>query len=327
MLTHLLVHSLTVSALTAASPMQDPSEIMAEMQRRQEERYGQVDSYLKVESNGTIRYATYHEKVDVDGKTTFRVVPFDEITARMEVEQDSLRLESAKGMASAYDRLQDYITQQAQRGAGRMMSREQLASPMASFMGRTWDIDDPNAEAAAEAEAMADFIERARVVGTEEVDGHQALHLQATDLDDIELPDQDDSDVTLTSMSYWIDAEEYVPLRMTIELMSKQDDQEIPFTLEKLDEDYRHVGPLYEPYRTITRITGLREALSAQFAEMEKRLAELPPNTRAMIQSQMQNMMGMSSFESMVEVIDIQVNSEVPDPETMRKLLGGPGER
>lgn len=172
---------------------------------------------------------------------------------------------------------------------------------------------------------MAEFMEKARLVGMEEVDGRDAFHLRADGLDHRQKAD--DQEFVLQTVSIWIDSAEYVPLRTRMEGVASSGAESRPMTIERLDSDYRKVpgSQMYEPYRQVMRFAGvmspaqqqeMREA-QAQMADMEKELAAMPEGQRQMIMRQMgpqmQMMKSMASgggVETVTEVREIIVNPD-----------------
>jgi hypothetical protein len=145
--------------------------------------------------------------------------------------------------------------------------------------------------------SIAAFSESAEFVGTETVDGRKAHHLVASDLD--RKPGfATDGEFSLQTVNVWIDADEYVPLRMVMDGLMDTDGAPRPVTIETLEQDYRKVpgSNMYEPYRQVMRLTGemadetkrQMEEARAQLAEFDKQLAEMPESQRQM----MMNMMG-----------------------------------
>lgn len=172
---------------------------------------------------------------------------------------------------------------------------------------------------------MADFSEKARLVGREEVDGRAAFHVRAEGLNRTQR--SDDGEFTLQSVSLWLDASEYVPLRTKIDGVATSEGKTRPIAIERFDRDYRKVpgSRMYEPYRHVMRISGvmgpeeqqqMREA-QAQMAEMEQQLAAMPEGQRQMIMRQMGPQMQMmksmaagGGFETVTEVHQITINPE-----------------
>ena len=145
--------------------------------------------------------------------------------------------------------------------------------------------------------SIAAFSESAELVGTETVDGHEAYHLVAENLER-KRSFAESQEFTLQTVNVWIDAEHYVPRRMVMDGTMDTDGTPRPVTIETIERDYRDVpgSNMYEPYQQVMRLTGemadetkrqMEEAREA-LAEFDKQLAEMPESQRQM----MMNMMG-----------------------------------
>jgi hypothetical protein len=180
---------------------------------------------------------------------------------------------------------------------------------------------------------MATYAEVAELVGTELIDGRDAYHLQGKDLNITQA--QEDMRFVIQNVDMWIDASEYVPLRMTMDGTITAENETRPVTLEKLDLDYRQVADsnMYESFRQVMHMSGMlgpeeqaemREA-QKEIAEMEKQLAQMPQAQRDMIMAQMgpqmEMMRGMAAedgIEMVTQIHNIIVNyCGKPEVETM----------
>lgn len=186
------------------------------------------------------------------------------------------------------------------------------------------------ANARENADQMAQFMEMARLVGTETVDGRSAFHLRAENVNQVHK--DGDSEFNMQHISMWIDAKEYVPLRMRIDGTVTEKKESRPMTIESIQTDYRAVpnSRMYESHKQIMKISGMmtpeQEAQMAeaqvQMAEMEKQLASMPAAQRQMMESmmgpQIEMMRKMTSgggFQTEVVVNSITVNPAVTAPD------------
>lgn len=190
---------------------------------------------------------------------------------------------------------------------------------------------------------MADFLEKARLVGREKIDGREAYHVRAEGLNRTQR--SADGEFTLQTVSLWLDSSEYVPLRTKIDGVATSQGKTRPITLERIDGDYRRVtgSKMYEPYRQVMRIAGalspqeqreMREA-SSKIAEMEQKLAEMPESQRQMVMQQMGPQMQMmktmaagGGLEMVTEVHQISINppagaSLAPTPQAAAASVPG----
>jgi hypothetical protein len=156
---------------------------------------------------------------------------------------------------------------------------------------------------------MAQFMDMATLVGTETVDGRTAFHLRAENVNQVHK--EDDQEFNMQHISMWIDAKEYVPLKMKVDGIVTSKDGTRPMTIENLQTDYRVVpnSKMYESYKRVMKISGMmtpeQEAQMAeaqqqmaqyeeqmgdyeqQRAEFEKQLESMPPAQRKMMETMM----------------------------------------
>lgn len=351
----LLLLFLFVPALQAAAAP-DARTVIETMRARQEERWADVENYtvtMALEDAMGMQTPVYYEKITIEGQTTFRRVPPPEYTKAVLTEAGfpPLEAEDLEAMADGYDMLGDALS----TGGGDMppMDMQGMTGGMADALrfGASADIGDGRAEAKDSLQDMAEFARRSRLVGTEAVPAsalsdatRNAYLLVAEDLSDIELEQPEgDATFTLEKASIWIDTEEYVPLRLLMEGNVEADGQTRDLTIEKLDLDYRQVGPLYESFHQVYRLGGITAALSEKEQkelakakeEMEKakqQMAGMPEAQREMVMkmmgSQMEKLEAMTAggeITSTTDVVSIAVNEGPPTPYGPGELtVGGP---
>jgi hypothetical protein len=328
--------------------------ILRKARDRQVERWQGVDAYLVDRTLAGNRAVSIYERFDVeapDGGTSPAFRPYRATGngvgpggRKMTPEELEIFADAAEmtGEANAKG-IEDGLEQ---AGLPRGLLAASGSDPTATFdprvmMGANAEFLRGAAEAeranAAEAAAgadetarhMAEFERKARLVGMESVDGRDAFHLRAEDLNQVQQVDGEE--FTLRSVSLWLDSTEYVPLRTRVEGVATTDGGESrEFTIERHDSDYREVAGsrMYEPFRQVVRIAGVMndqqraELLAAQkqVADMERQLAEMPPAQRQMIMDQMgpqmQMMKSMAStggLEAVTEVHRIVANPSAAD--------------
>jgi hypothetical protein len=161
-----------------------------------------------------------------------------------------------------------------------------MTDDMASFMRmnaeakRSGEAYADEIEDAAGVGAMVAFAERARLVGSEQVDGRDAFLLEADDLSDIALGETGGSGTfSVRTMRMWIDAAEYVSLRLEMEGEYAVDGERTPVRFDVIQSGYEEVGSLYEPTRRELKISGLMEAMATDPKRREE-LAELRREAR-----------------------------------------------
>jgi hypothetical protein len=281
----------------------------------------------------------YFEKISVEGQPSFRSVPMVEWTGRS-AEQRKQDKELMGHMADAYDMIGDAYEQEVGGPAAAII--RSMTNDVAQFSraaATAPDVPDGRAEAAASVRGAAGFARRAKLVGREVVDGREAFHLRAEGLSDIQLA-QDSSEATfvLATVDFWIDATEYVPLRLLMHGNMEAEGRASPLTIELLERDYARVGSLYEARRRVMRMTGLMEAATtdpkqkkemekarrqmekarADMAKMEEQLAKMPAAQRKLVEgrikqgmAQMEQMLG-GVFETELELSVIGINQGPP---------------
>ena len=307
--------SLLLILLPVVAAAQTPESILDAAREKQLERWQGVESYSITRSMAGTTSTTIYQRseVETDGgtMTVFRPVATDNAAGddpRMTAEA----LEQyAQGLEMTGDALSDEVGNELEknglpRGLLAGMGGEQWVSAdpgvMASGLGagvRQMAASQRKASTSGgevPMDDMADFAERAEFVGTETVDGREAFHLKAVDLDSVS-DMGNGGEFELKSASLWIDAEEYVPLRMKMDGVIEAEGQQRPVTIEKVQSDYRRVpgSNLYESYRQTMSTSGVMS--DAERAEMEKarqelekfelEMANMPAGQRAMVEQMM----------------------------------------
>lgn len=316
-----LVNLALLVALPATVAAQDPQSIMETMLEKQRERWQGVDSYVVDQTMMVSRVQETYQRVTVesaegDRYDVFRPVPAGTDVCQLVKESDAevITPEMYEQAAQGYEMTGEALGSEVDKGLDEAgLPRGLLAG------GDPWATFDPRAmmgsgamfmRAAADAkrqqatenekpdttiEEMQMFADKARFVGMEVVDGRDAFHLLA---DDLNLTQESDGQVfTINSVDSWVDAAEYVPLRMVLKGIATEEDESRPIEMEKRDLDYRRVpdSNMYESYRQVMRIAGVMDAeqqaemqeAQKQMAEMERQLAQMPAGQRDMIMRQM----------------------------------------
>ncbi|MGD8278590.1 MAG: hypothetical protein PVH00_11215 [Gemmatimonadota bacterium] len=334
----LALSALPVLALASALAPQDAQSVLAAAQSKQAERWATVDDYTVVREINGIEVTSWYRKFEVDGRTLFRQVPRTE-WQRQRAEAEGgvvMTSEDYEAYADASEQLGDaMMSELAKEGVppipgfdfGQMMDDQALFLRFAA----SYEENDGRADAAEAAAGMASFADRARLVGREDVDGRQAFHLVADDLPDLPEQSAGDARFTLKRASLWLDADEYVPLRVRIEGVMEADGEERDVVIERLDQSYERAGPLYESRRQVMRLSGMMEALSpedrkkmeearAELEKLEAQMDQIPPAARGMVERQMDRMktqLAMMNdegvFETVIDVVRIGVNEGPPE--------------
>ena len=147
--------------------------------------------------------------------------------------------------------------------------------------------------------SIAAFSESAELVGTETVEGRDAYHLVAENLDR-KRSFNEDQEFVLQTINAWIDSDDYVPLKLVMDGTMDTDGTPRPVTIETIERDYRTVpgSNMYEPYQQVMRLTGeMADETKRQMEQARTHLAELDKQLAEMPESQRQMMMGMMGEE------------------------------
>ena len=155
--------------------------------------------------------------------------------------------------------------------------------------------EDPAADGGEMVNHMARFVENARLIGTETIEGRSAFHLQASDIGQVQ--EANGGEYRMETMSMWIDTEEYVPLRMKMDGTLTYNGETKPMSIENIQTDYRPVpdSNMFESYKTIMKMSGMldpeqeaqMQEAAKQMAEFEKQMADMPPSQRQMMEKMM----------------------------------------
>ncbi len=323
-----------IAAGTPIANAQDASAILRTMADRQQQRWSEVQNYtitVEVQEAGGLQTPMYFEKVTVGDDATFQMISPATYQRAMQIEAGFPPPEDvAEGLAKGYDKM-------AKTGLGNIpiVAGDQAVSfgDMSEFLRfsaaasrEAADVSQYSESAKAELKHAALFEERARLVGVEATPARQdgsstgyeerdAYLLVADDLDGIELEQPEDGpEFLLDRVSVWIDTEHYVPLKMRAEGQIEQDAKRSPLVIEKLDLNYRQVGPLYESFRRVGRISGLMAGMS----EKERKDLQKAQKELAKAKEEMKKMEGMSEAQK-----NMVMKMMAPQMEKLEKMAAG----
>jgi len=351
-------HSLALITIALSLPSiafpQDARSILETAQKKQIERWEGVDVYKVDQSTMGNAIQTYFQRTEFvddagDTQTAFLPAPgtsrgtgqclgpqamgpefWDNYAASSELTGAALGSETEDGLEEAglprnlFSAMGSDGTVSADPRT-MMGNNAKFARAMAKAQ-RDEAARDPSAEAAEEASRTAEIIESATLIGTETVDGRNAYHLRADNIGQVQ--ETDGSEFKIDTINIWIDAREYVPLRMTIDGTLTAEGQTRPMTMENIQTDYRTVpgSKMYESFKQVMKISGMmdpaqetemREA-AEKMAEFEQQMASMPPAQRQMMEKmmgpQLEMMRSMSSgggFQTEVIVNSITVNPQM----------------
>jgi hypothetical protein len=350
--------ALVLSPLLPATALsEDAQSILEKVREKKIERAAGVKNYTIIQSTNDIRTILYYERFETDdGTPAFRMVPITEIARRLSEEAgapppSALDIER---MAQAVDMSRPMLSsalEQGMREAGSTglpmgpaagLDMRGMVDQYSDFLNAAAESarneSDGTAEAQTEIDHMAEFAETAKLVGRETIDGKSAFLLRADKLN--RALEGGNDQFTLQTVSLWIDAEEYVPLRLKMDGIAKSGKKSQPMTIEKLDRKYSSIdGKLYEPHEQVMRLAGvlspeeeakIKEA-QVKLAEFQKQMEAMPTAQRDMIMKRMGPQMKMmermasgGGIEVVTEVHEIRVNAGMPTQEDLQKLVSNP---
>lgn len=357
-----MLFTLTMSSLAAAtllqSAPQDAAEVLARMQERQAERWETVDNYtvyqtmqgLEFPAMGDGRNAfeipTHYQKYTFEDRVAFGLVPANEYQVAKGRAGEHGEVLDAGGLergADGQEMMADVLEDEMRKAGAPMLPGldypGQMLRDNATFMRagaqaiREADAGDFGRGDAAASLAAHDEMARAmRLVGREKLEGREVFHLRAEGLDRVVTEPGAAEQFTLHGADMWVDAERYVTLKTTMEGDMRVDGEQKPLTFERLLQDYRQVGPLYESHRQVMRLTGMMAAMDdkqrkemeearKQIEQMEAQMDQLPAMARGMVErqiaqakQQMEMMSGDGALEIVYDVVRIDLNDGPAPP-------------
>lgn len=326
-----MVTSLILSSVVAmAVAPQDARPVLDSVRIHQQQRWETVRNYTVVQTVQGRQAPLYHERVLVDGETAFRIVPQAEWERSRTGETQEQTVQKAELMADGLDSIGDAHVREVGGPMGAHI--KSMTNDMSFFLRQTRNFDEDETRAdPAEARTMAAaFARRARVVEQASVGGRSAIVIRADDLSDVRLEQPEgESEFALSTVTMWIDAQHYVPLRLRME--GRMSSGGGPVVIELLEQDYRAFGPLYEPTRRIMRLQGMMEASAtdpgkrkemeknrqaaekarADLAKMDAQIAAMPSAQRKMIEGQVAKARKQLEMMTSGDAIEIETELEV----------------
>jgi hypothetical protein len=360
-------------ALPAGAVAQNAEQVFDRMFEQEAAGVSDIDSLLLGTETMGMTQLEYYEKtaaVDVNGETMYilRNVPPHEIGERQQAgnpladsEPDDLRraAKTIEDQAAEMEREMEREMNDAGLPAlfGDMLMNPPPDEPWLSanprHMGEMYGTmlraaaEGKEEQAQRDAEALDGIHDRERIasmtqwVGETIIDGRPAHHLVASDLNHRQV--SDGVEFTLNTINMWVDATDYVPLRLKMEGVLQEGGESRAISIERHDQDYRRVpgcGSLNRPFRTVMTITGMMSAeeeaqmreAQVQMAEMEKQLQQMPAAQRDMVMRQMGPQMQMmktmaagGGMEVVSNVVELKCNVPMPSAQEMAQAMFGGG--
>ena len=339
-------------ALPSAAGAQSAGSLLDKMLEVESKRAKGVDDYAMDITMMGHDTTLFYERVSTrapNGKPidTFRLVSFQEMQSRQEAGQ-GMPPEAWQAYSDALRQTGSALSSETEKGMteaglppgmlgamGSGASAEPWASPNPSTMmnsmadfaeaaGSASTTDEGVENEGAAAKSMALFRKRAKIVGKELIGKRRAIHARANELNLVE--EANGEELTIQSVSLWVDAEKHVPLKMRMEGVATRDGKSREIFIERLDQDYRMVpdSKLYMPYRSMVRMHGVlgadeqkqMEDARRQLAEFDQQLAEMPPEQRAQVErmagsqiAMLRKMVDSGEMDMVTKVRAIRVNT------------------
>ncbi len=164
--------------------------------------------------------------------------------------------------------------------------------------------------------------ERARYLGTEELDGYEVHVLFIDELDGF-IEDDEDMDETARELHLYLDTDNFVMRKMKFKVEANIDGEIRIIEPVMHFRDYREFEGMPVAFEQVTMVTGIsdmitdedRAEMEAAFEEMERELEQMPEQQRQMVEqmmgSQMEEMKEMleaDQWEHTMRVVDVRVN-------------------
>lgn len=354
-----LTFALLVIAFGApvAASSQDARSILETSQQKQLERWKGVDVYVVVQSIVGQSNSTYFQRTDVTdsaGKTQTIFLPVRQQAIVGECGPRSMTPDELEIFAQGaeltgtavgikhderYDKLG--IPKGLRTGGGgsepwaaldprTMMNANAEFLRAAADAKREMDADDPKARGRERIDQISMFVDQARLVGTESIDGRRAFHLRATGIGHVQ--ESDGNTYTTDAISMWIDSAEYVPLHIKMDGTMTSRKESRPYSLEIIHADYRRVpdSNMYESYKQTMKMSGMLDAkqqkemqqAQKQMEDLEKQLASMPASQRTMMErmvgpqlEQFRNMAAGGGIQMETVTNSITVNPKITGPD------------
>lgn len=161
---------------------------------------------------------------------------------------------------------------------------------------------------------------RARLRGTETVDGREAYVIAVDDMSGIDfgMTGAGGRGFTPRSATLWMDTERYVPRRIVLEGSTEAEEERQAATFDVHLTDYREVEGVLHPFHMEASIQS--EQVSRAMEQMQERLEQMPEEQREMVEAMMRERMGAiaegGAIQFTVQVEEVLVNEGPPEGET-----------
>lgn len=188
--------------------------------------------------------------------------------------------------------------------------------------------ENPEQEMRQQLAEQDEALGQAHVVDTDPIDGRPTVGLMSDNLNI--RPTEGEQDVTINKAVMTFDAQTYMPLRIRMEGVMRDNGETRNIFIQRDDKDYQSVpgcGGMLKPFRSVMSMGGvlspqeqaqLKEA-GQKMAEFEQQMASMPANQRAMMEKMMgpqmemmKNMSKTGAIEIESKVVEMRCNGGLP---------------
>jgi hypothetical protein len=172
---------------------------------------------------------------------------------------------------------------------------------------------------------MQEMATAAKLKGKEKVDGVDCWRIEVDDMSAFDAEPQTGatSDFEAKTGTFWIDRQDYLLRRMSLDGETMNDGQAMAVTMDMTMRDYRDTQGFLWPFATDMVVRGLDSGMSeedleeakAALAEMKAEMAEMPESQRKMMESMMggqmqklEEMVTSGEMKMSIEVVSLSVN-------------------
>lgn len=300
-----LISVLMLAGVDAAA--QGAQEILETARERQAERWQGVNSYSVSKRIAGQSINEYYQRYNVrhdDG----RISPiFQPVSA------DAFNCEAGEPQPVSEQAMREQLAGKTPRAQSGEAQQAQVADNI---------FDDGGVSPLSSDE----FIRRARLVGSEPVDGRDTWQLR---VEDIDFRQQSDGNTfEFDTYDVWLDKQHYVPLRAQLTGTADSGGDTRDVTIDIGMSDYREVpgSDMYEAYQQRLIMTGMLDPeqqaqlqqAQGQLEELEQQMASMPASQRQMMENMMgdqmkmlRDMAGGGAFDMTITVEQYAPNADV----------------
>lgn len=164
--------------------------------------------------------------------------------------------------------------------------------------------------------------ERARYLGTEEVDGYE-VHVVFIDELDGFIEDDEEMDQAVKELHLYLDTDNFVMRKMSFKVEAHLEGEARIIEPVIYFREYREFEGMPVAFEQVTMVTGISDMISdeerveieAAFEEMERELEQMPEQQRQMVEQmmggqmdEMKEMLEADQWEHTMRVADVRVN-------------------